>query len=77
MRSVWVGCLIIAAGGLVACAIKYQDMGFTGGVAAKPAMTDTYRILARDNGYTAAARVEDFVLLKAAETTLSVAATSW
>jgi hypothetical protein len=71
MRYLWVGCLIVAAVGLGGCATKYQDMGFSGGVAAEPVMTDTYRILARGNGYTAAARVEDFVLLKAAETTIA------
>jgi hypothetical protein len=71
VRHLWVGCLVVAAVPLGGCATKYQDMGFTGGVAAEPVMTDTYRILARGNGYTAAARVEDFVLLKAAETTLA------
>jgi hypothetical protein len=53
------------------CATKYQDMGFTGGVMAEPVMTDVYRIVARGNGYTSADRVQDFVLLKAAETTLA------
>ena len=46
-------------------------MGFTGGVSAEPVMTDVYRIVARGNGYTSADRVQDFVLLKAAETTLA------
>jgi hypothetical protein len=45
-------------------------MGFTGGVRAEPVMTDVYRIIARGNGYTSADRVQDFALLKAAETTL-------
>src|SRR5258708_17430666 len=71
MRCAWVGWLFVAAFGLGGCATKYQDMSFAGGVAAEPVMTDTYRILARGNGYTAAARVEDFVLLKAAETTIA------
>jgi hypothetical protein len=56
------------------CATKYQEMGLTGGVTAEPVMTDVYRIVARGNGYTSADRVQDFVLLKAAETTLAVAA---
>ncbi|MGO9401586.1 MAG: CC0125/CC1285 family lipoprotein [Xanthobacteraceae bacterium] len=56
---------------LAGCATKYQDMGFTGGVSAEPVMTDVYRIVARGNGYTSSDRVQDFVLLKAAETTLA------
>jgi hypothetical protein len=44
VRKVWVGCIIIMAVGLSGCATKYQDMGFAGGVAAEPVMTDTYRI---------------------------------
>ena len=59
--------LVVALGG---CATKYQEMGFTGGVSAEPVLTDVYRIVARGNGYTSADRVQDFVLLKAAETTL-------
>ena len=50
-------------------------MGLMGGVAAYPVMTDVYRIEARGNGYTNAARVQDFVLLKAAETTLAAGKT--
>jgi hypothetical protein len=63
--------IIACAASLVGCATKYQDMGFTGGVAAEPVMTDVYRITARGNGYTSADRVQDFVLLKGAETTLA------
>ena len=56
---------------LAGCATKYQEMGFTGGVSAEPVMTDVYRITAHGNGYTSPDRVQDFVLLKAAETTLA------
>ena len=56
---------------LCGCATKYQDMGFTGGVTAEPVMTDVYRIVARGNGYTSSDRIQDFVLLKASETTLA------
>lgn len=56
---------------LASCATKYQDMGFTGGVSAQPVMTDVYRIQARGNAYTGSAAVQDFYLLKAAETTLA------
>jgi hypothetical protein len=51
------------------CATKYQEMGFTGGVAAEQITSDTWRILARGNAYTGGTRVQDFVLMKAAETT--------
>ena len=64
--------VLFAAAILTGCATKYQDMGFTGGVVAEPVMTDVYRIVARGNGYTSADRVQDFALMKAAETTLGV-----
>ena len=56
---------------LGSCATKYQEMGFAGGVSAQPVMTDVYRIQARGNAYTGSAAVQDFYLLKAAETTLA------
>jgi hypothetical protein len=60
----------IAAALLTAgCATKYQDMGFTGGVAAEQMTADTFRIKSRGNAYTAGTTVQDHVLLKAAETT--------
>jgi hypothetical protein len=58
-----------------ACATKYQDMGFTGGVAAEQLTVNTWRILARGNGYTSSTQIQDFVLLKAAETTKSAGGT--
>jgi hypothetical protein len=61
--------LISVALSLVGCATRYQDMGFTGGVTAEQLTADTWRIIARGNGYTGSAQVQDFVLLKAAETT--------
>ena len=61
----------IIALALAGCATKYQDTGFTGGARAEPVMTDVYRIVASGNGYTFADRVQDFALLKAAETTLA------
>ena len=51
------------------CATKYQDMGFTGGVAAQQMTANTFRIVARGNGYTARTTVQDYMMLKAAETT--------
>src|SRR5262244_560949 len=66
MRVLAVAALCVALG---ACSTKYQEMGFTGGVAAQQVTADTWRIQARGNGYTGAATVQDYVLLKAAETT--------
>jgi hypothetical protein len=56
---------------LAGCATKYQDMGFGGGVAAQQMSANVYRIEARGNGYTARNVVQDYMLLKAAETTKS------
>jgi hypothetical protein len=72
VRAGLVGVAVMCIGGMHGgCATKYQDMGFAGGVTAQPVMTDVYRIVARGNGYTSNATVQDFVLLKAAETTLN------
>ena len=54
---------------LAGCATKYQDMGFSGGVQAEQLTADTYRIVSRGNGYTARTTVQDYAMLKAAETT--------
>ena len=55
---------------LIGCATPYQDMSFSGGVAAQQMTANTFRIVARGNGYTGATRVQDYLMLKAAETTL-------
>jgi hypothetical protein len=65
-RILGIVALCAALGG---CATKYQEMGFTGGVAAQQITADTWRIVSRGNAYTAATTVQDYVLLKAAETT--------
>lgn len=62
---------MVTALAVSACATKYQDMGFTGGVAAHQMANDLYRIEARGNGYTGRNVVQDYMLLKAAETTKS------
>jgi hypothetical protein len=54
---------------LTACATPYQNMGFMGGVEAQRMTADTYRIVARGNGYTGATAIQDYTMLKAAETT--------
>lgn len=53
---------------LAGCSTPYQEMGFSGGVAAEQMTTDTFRIIARGNGYTKSTTVQDYVMLKAAET---------
>ena len=52
-----------------ACATTYGDIGFWGdGVAADQMASDTFRIRSRGNGATEHATVEDYALLRAAET---------
>jgi len=53
-----------------ACSTTYGEMGATGGVSAAAITSDTYRISARGNGFTDSTTIQDYVLLKAAETTL-------
>jgi hypothetical protein len=64
--------LILLTAALFACSTRYQDMGFTGGVAAQQMTADTFRISARGNSYTSTTTVQDYMLLKAAETTKHV-----
>lgn len=56
---------------LIGCSTKYQEMGFAGGVAAQQMSSDVFRIESRGNGYTARNVIQDYMLLKAAETTKS------
>jgi hypothetical protein len=72
MRKLGIAALCVA---LCGCATKYQEMGFSGGVAAQQITADTFRIQARGNAYTNSAMVQDYVLLKAAETTQANGAT--
>lgn len=60
---------------LVSCSTPYQDMGITGGVQASKMTDDVWRISARGNGYTDRTVVQDYVLLKAAETTIAAGRT--
>lgn len=71
MRLLLIACLLSLAG----CATKYQPMGFTGGVAAQQMTADTFRIVARGNGSTASTTIQDYTMLKAAETTKEHGAT--
>lgn len=72
MRAVAIICLTLL---LVSCGTKYQDMGFTGGVAAEQVTADTWRIVSRGNAYTSSTTIQDYVLLKAAETTKAAGGT--
>ncbi len=55
---------------LQACSTTYGEMGASGGVSASAITSDTYRISARGNGFTDPTTIQDYSLLKAAETTL-------
>jgi hypothetical protein len=71
MRSGIVGvCLLLCA-----CATPYQGLSSVGGVDAQRISGDTYRIVARGNSFTDPATLQDYVLLKAAETALAAGAT--
>jgi hypothetical protein len=72
IRSFVVALLLLVTAG---CATKYQEMGFSGGVTAQQVTADTYRIVARGNAYTSGTAIQDFVLLKAAETAVAAGAT--
>lgn len=64
------GVLVALAG----CQTAYSEMTGREGVRAEPILDDVYRIRARGNIFTEAATVEDFILLKAAETTVAAGA---
>jgi hypothetical protein len=57
------------------CATPYQEMGFSGGVQAQQMTTDTFRIVARGNAYTGGTAIQDYTILKAAETAKQAGAT--
>lgn len=67
--------ILTAATILSGCATTYSEMGAMGGVMAAPVTNDVYRISARGNGYTDATTIQDYVLLKAAETTIAAGKT--
>jgi uncharacterized protein (UPF0333 family) len=76
MRAYGTMAIVTALGLLLAgCGTNYQEMGFTGGVSAEQITKDTYRIIARGNGNTRSTTIQDYALLKAAETTKAAGAT--
>ena len=56
---------------LSACSTSYGELNAYGGVQALPVSADVYRVSGRGNGFTDAPTVQDYVLLKAAETTIA------
>lgn len=59
-----IACLLLIS----ACATQYGAMNFTGGVEATKIADDLVQIEAKGNSHTSASRIQQFVLLKAAET---------
>ncbi len=72
MRAVVVLCVGLMLAG---CATRYQEMGATGGVNAAQMTDDLWRISVRGNLYTDETTIQDYVLLKAAETTVGAGRT--
>lgn len=68
-RTMRVGVAALAVLGLTGCATPYQSMGFSGGVEAQQMTANTFRIVARGNGYASGTTIQDYVAMKAAETT--------
>ena len=66
---VWL-CLLLAS-----CSTPYQEMGFRGGVSAERVTASTYRIVASGNSFTGYRDIQDYTLLKAAETTKATGGT--
>jgi hypothetical protein len=72
MKHILLGMAALLCAG---CSTPYQEMGFGGGVEAQQMTANTYRIVARGNGYTSGTAIQDYALLKAAETTKQAGAT--
>lgn len=62
--------VVLLAAALAGCQTRYQDLGPTGGVTAAKMTADVWRISARINQLTDPTAAQDYVLLKAAETTI-------
>jgi hypothetical protein len=65
MRNVLLFLSLVLAG----CSTPYQEMGLAGGVHAQQITANTFRIVARGNSSTAHTTIQDYTLLKTAETT--------
>lgn len=67
----WLNIMIVGLAMMLAsCNTPYQELKWNGGVSAQPVATNIYRVVARGNGYTNSSTIQDYVLLKSAETTL-------
>lgn len=55
---------------LAGCATPYQEMGLLGGVSAARIDEQTVQIRAQGNAYTDVAKIQTFVILRAAEETI-------
>jgi hypothetical protein len=75
MQAIRIAAIIIAAVMLGGCATRYHEMGLGGGVAAEQMTADTWRIRVVGNELTSPAAIQDYVLLKAAETAEAAGAT--
>ncbi|CAG4890749.1 CC0125/CC1285 family lipoprotein [Paraburkholderia saeva] len=56
---------------LAGCATGYQPSGMNGGFSETQLDTNVFRVSFKGNGYTSRDKVEDFVLLRSADLTLS------
>lgn len=68
MRSVVFGLAVL---GLVGCATPYQENGFLGGVSAVAMGGDVYRISGHLNAFSSQEQLQDFMLLRAADTAIA------
>ncbi len=71
MRKVLVLAALGAALLLSGCQTQYGDMKYNEGVAAEAMGDRSFRITARGNAYTGDMQIMDYMLLKAAETTVA------
>lgn len=63
--------ILCVAVGVYGCATRYGAMSFMGGVESVPMQSDMEMIVAEGNGFTSSARLQQFVLLKAAQDCLA------
>jgi hypothetical protein len=53
------------------CSTPYQETGLMGGVSATQIDSNTFRVMARGNAFTSIDAIQNYALLKSAETTLA------
>lgn len=67
-RALFISTAITA---LAACSTSCGELNAYGGVQALPVSSDVYRVSGRGNGFTDPTTIQDYVLLKAAETAIA------